>query len=638
MLYDYSSQAFEQAYTYEGNDLGAFWTKEKTVFRLWAPTAEAVMIRLYKSGDPHAKDLLEQLPMAADVNGTWIAERAGDLNGVYYTYCVTVDGKTVEAVDPYARAVGLNGQRGMVIDLSSTDPRGWEEDTDPNGHLSITDSVIYELHIRDLTMDAHSGVSNENKGKYLGVIQSGTTNSAGLPTGLDHLKDLGITHLHLLPVFDYGSVDETSSDQFNWGYDPQNFNVPEGVYSSDPRNGAARIREFKEMVLGLHKAGISIVMDVVYNHVYDREKFCFNQIVPGYFSRINSQGVYSNGSFCGNDTATERAMVRKYIVDSVLYWAREYHIDGFRFDLVGLIDTETIGEIVKQVHAKHPNVIFYGEGWHMPTDLTKEGYTLTTQTNAAQVPDFAFFSDTMRDTLKGAVDQDDVKGYVSNAPGFADRIRGCFMACSDWTTAPGQTVNYAACHDNLTLYDKLKLANPEATEAEIIRMNKLAAAIYMTAQGIPLMLAGEELLRSKPKDDGTYDHNSYKSPDAVNSLKWDDLRKYQQVFSYYKGLIAFRKAHPALRMRSAAEIAAHIHPVKGLKGNVTAFHITAGAGGEDKDLFVIFNPEKKNVSVTLPAGKWNVCINRENAGTNVLETVSDYMTVPQIGAAVLIQQ
>ncbi len=633
----YSSEAFECAFTYEGHDLGAVWTKEKTAFRLWAPTAEAVTVKLYKSGDPNAGDLLERIPMTSDVSGTWIAERAGDLNGVYYTYSVTVDGKTAEAVDPYARAVGVNGQRGMIIDLTATNPKGWERDTDPNGHLSITDAVIYELHIRDLTMDTESGATGQNRGKYLGVIQRETTNSAGIPTGLDHMKDLGITHLHLLPVFDYGSVDEAATDQFDWGYDPQNFNVPEGSYSSDPRNGAVRIREFKQMVMGLHNAGISVVMDVVYNHVYDREKFCFNQIVPGYFSRINQNGEYSNGSFCGNDTATERAMVRKYIVDSVLYWAQEYHIDGFRFDLVGLMDTQTIREVMAQVHEKHPNVIFYGEGWSMPTEMTKEGYILTTQTNSAQVPGFAFFSDTMRDALKGAVDQDTAKGYVSNAPGFADRIRGCFMACSDWTTAPDQTVNYASCHDDLTLYDKLKLCNPDTPEAQIIRMNNLAAAIYMTAQGTPFMQAGEELLRSKGKDDGTFDHNSYKSPDAVNSLKWENLHKFQQVYRYYKGLIAFRKAHPALRMREAAQIAAHIHPAAHLQGNVTAFHITAGAGGEEKDLFVIFNPEKEDVCITLPAGKWDVYINRETAGTAVLDTAQDCVTVPSISAMVLIK-
>ncbi len=637
----YSTDGFEAAYTYTGDDLGAAWTAEKTVFRVWAPTATAVKVNLYKGGTPGAEDLLEQLEMTPGEKGTWTAEKAGDIKGVYYTYLVTVGGATNEACDPYARAVGVNGQRAMVIDLDSTDPEGWEQDADPHAGSNITDAVIYELHIRDLSMDESSGI--QNRGKYLGLIETGTVNSGGISTGLDHIKALGITHLHLLPVYDFGSVDETKLDQpqFNWGYDPVNYNVPEGSYSTDPYNGEVRVREFKQMVKGLHDNGISVIMDVVYNHVYSGGDFCMNRIVPGYFSRISDSGVYSNGSGCGNDTASERAMVRKYIVDSVTYWAEEYHIDGFRFDLVGLIDTETVNQVIEQVHKTHPNVIFYGEGWTMTTSVTKDGCTMTTQQNSTEVPKFAFFSDTIRDGLKGSVFNDTEKGYVSGAKGYTTRIQNCFQGKPSWCKSPSQSINYASCHDNLTLFDKLALSNPGDTEADRIRMNKLAAAIYLTSQGVPFLQAGEEMLRSKPAAGGGFDHNSYSSPDEVNSLKWDSLKgeTYQAVYRYYQGLIAFRKAHPALRMTTADQVSANVTAVDGLDSNVAAFHISGNAEGEtSRGLFVIFNPNREKTTVKLPAGKWAVCVNEEAAGTAALDTVSGKVTVEPISAMVLVQE
>ena len=380
----YSTPDFETAFTYQGNDLGAVWTREKTTFRLWAPTAHAVSLNLYRSGNPGCDDLIEKCSMVSAENGTWIAEKAGDLNGVYYTFEVRIGTYTAEACDPYAKTTGVNGQRAMVIDLDSTDPVGWQEDCDPNAGITFTDAVIYELHVRDLSMDESSGI--KNKGKFLGIIETGTKTPSGIPTGLDHIKDLGITHLHLLPIYDFGSVDEAHPEkpQFNWGYDPVNFNVPEGSYSTDPFNGAVRVREMKEMVKGLHDNGISVIMDVVYNHVYNEKTFCFNRLVPNYFSRVTN-GVFSNGSSCGNDTASERSMVHKYIVDSVCYWADEYHIDGFRFDLVGLLDVDTINDIVASVHKTHPNVIFYGEGWTLNTKTVKQ-CILATQSHADLTP------------------------------------------------------------------------------------------------------------------------------------------------------------------------------------------------------------------------------------------------------------
>lgn len=633
----YSTASFEEEFTYTGNDLGAIWTDEFTSFRLWAPTATEVSINLYESGTEGTDDLLEVVPMERDVNGTWFTKLHGDFNAIYYTYNVTVNGETVEACDPYARTTGVNGKRAMIIDLDATDPAGWENDTDPHAGQSITDAVIYELHVRDLSMDNESGITN--KGKFLGLIETGTVNANGISTGLDHMKELGITHLHLLPSYDYGSVDETKLDtaQFNWGYDPVNYNVPEGSYSTDPYNGEVRVSEMKQMVQGLHENGISVVMDVVYNHVQSAGDFCFNKIVPGYFTRISDSGVYSNGSGCGNDTASERSMVRKYIVDSVLYWVEEYHIDGFRFDLVGLLDTETINEIVETVHKKHPNVIFYGEGWTMSTDVTKDGYTLATQTNSGETPEFAYFSDNIRDALKGNIFNDTERGYVSGGGGKYN-IVSAMMATPSWTSNPTQIINYASCHDNMTLFDRLTNSTPDATVEERIRMNNLAAAIYMSAQGTPFMQAGEEMLRTKVKDDGTFDSNSYSSSDAVNCLKWGDLsdETYQQVFDYYKGLIAFRKAHSALRMTSATDVATYLSSIGGQDTNVTAFHIKSGANGEENELFLIFNPNTEATTVTLPEGNWNICVQDGTAGTTPLATATGSVTVNGISAMYLV--
>ena len=395
----------------------------------------------------------------------------------------------------------------------------------------------------------------------------------------------------------------------------------------------------KQMVKGLHDNGISVIMDVVYNHVYNAETFCFNQIVPQYFSRVSDSGVYSAGSGCGNDTASERSMVKKYIVDSVKYWADEYHIDGFRFDLVGLIDTETINAVMEEAHKTHPNVIFYGEGWTMSTAVTKDGYTMTTQANSTEVPGFAFFSDTLRDSLRGSVFNNTERGYASGMGGHTGTISDCFMGAATWCKSPAQTVNYASCHDNMSLFDRLTLSNPEASTEDLIRYNNLAAAIYMTAQGVPFFQAGEEMLRSKPLGNGEFDHNSYCSPDSVNSLKWNDLNKgaYQDVYRYYQGLIAFRKAHPALRMTEAEEVSAHISKLTGLDFNVTGFHIASGANGEENEFVVIFNPRSDDISVTLPEGSWTVYINADDAGTEALAAAEGEVTVEHSSAMVLLK-
>ena len=635
----YSTADFEDQYTYEGDDLGATWTPEKTTFRVWAPTADGVWLNLYESGDPDADDLLDWVPMERDVNGTWVLEREGDLNGVYYTYSVSVDDVLREACDPYARTTGVNGKRAMVIDLDSTDPVGWDEDAPPHTSGNITDAVIYELHVRDLSSDPSSGITQT--GKFLGLIQTGTTNATGQSTGLDHIKSMGVTHIHLLPSYDYASVDETDPDAaFNWGYDPVNYNVPEGSYSTDPYHGEVRVKEFKQMVQGLHEVGIGVILDVVYNHVYSAEDFCFNNIVPGYFSRIDQEGNYSNGSICGNDTASERAMVRKYIVDSVKYWADEYHLDGFRFDLLGLIDVQTVNEIIEEVHKTHPHIIFYAEGWNMSTEVTKEDVTLATQANSKETPGMAYFSDMIRDAVRGSNSNASKTGYAAGAGGFAANVTDSFLGNPTWAKSPSQVVNYVSCHDGLSLYDRLTMSTADSTEEDRVKMNNLAAAIVMTSQGTPFFQAGEELLRSKPLPEGGYDHNSYKSPDSINSIKWDTLSDpvYQDVADYYAGLIEFRRSHSALRMTTAEEVAEKITQLSGLDFNVLGFHIAAGANGEDNALVVIFNPNAEATTVTLPEGSWDIRINGEDAGDTSLGTAEGTVEVTPISAMVLVRE
>ena len=630
MSYSYDTAEFDEAYTYTGRDLGAFWSESKTTFRVWAPTAQEVTLLLYRDG--RGGEPLTRQRMHPDVNGTWFAQRVGDLKGLYYTYLVTVDGVDRESCDPYARAVGVNGERAMVLDLKDTDPEGWEEDRNPFQGKDITDAVLYELHIRDLSMHRSSHI--RNKGKFLGLAETGRKTRGGNPTGLDHIKNLGVTHIHLMPVFDFGYTDEAGSrPQFNWGYDPVNFNVPEGSYATDPFDGRTRVREMKQMVKAVHDAGLSVVMDVVYNHVYDAGSFCFNRIVPGYFSRIDGQGRYSNGSCCGNDTASERSMVRKYIVDSVNYWADEYHIDGFRFDLMGLIDILTVNEIVRTVHARHPKAIFYAEGWNMNTQPVRPGVELAVQGNSGKMPGFSFFSDTIRDLLRGSIFDSKAPGFVSGA--VCDRLQldACFMGMPFWAAQPRQCVNYVSCHDNNTLFDRLAIIDPAASFETRVRQNCLAAAFTFLSQGVPFLQAGEEMLRSKPKGHGKFEDNSYRSPDRVNALRWDTLDRpeYQAVYQYYAGLLAFRKAHEGLRQTSREAVSRSVFPISVDNARAVAYEV------EDRyhSIFLIFNADVQSVTLPLPPGRWDVNIHDGKAGTETLFTAEGQITVCPVSATVL---
>lgn len=614
----YGSDKFESDYTYEGDDLGAVYTADATTFKLWAPTAERVEVNFYTAGN--GGEATGRYEMTLGEKGVWSYTGSGNLDKTYYTYSVTVDGETVEAVDPYARAVGVNGNRAMVVNLSATGEAGSYVTCS-----AITDAILYEMQIRDYTVNS----STKYPGKYLGVVDQTSV------SGVKYLQELGITHVHLLPSYDFGSVDETTGG-YNWGYDPKNYNVPEGSYSTDPYNGEVRIREMKTMVKGLHSAGIGVVMDVVYNHVYDASTFSMNQIVPGYFSRENS-----NGSGCGNDTASERSMVRKYIVDSVTYWASEYHIDGFRFDLVGLIDAETINQVVASVKKVNPNAIFYGEGWSMGTNVPA-GTGMATQANASATPGFAYFSDQMRDTLAGNNNGTSL-GFVSGAAGQESTIANNILANPSNIQNggnPTQVVQYASCHDNYTLLDKiLQSTGKNAVDSEAVAMNNLAAAIYMTSQGAPFIHSGEEILREKLNADGSRNHNSYNAGDGVNAIVWSNLDQalYKDTLSYYQGLIAFRKAHPALCLTSAAAISQRMSQQKAENGLVS--FLIDGKGLDSCDsIYLVFNGSADAQPVTLPAGAWDVCIDKDHAGTKTLRTVSGTVTVPGTSALVLVQQ
>ena len=628
----FSSAEFEDAYTYTGDDLGATVTAGGTNFRVWAPTAQKVELNIYAAGDGGTAE--QVVEMQAAEKGTWFAAANGNLSGKYYTYTAYFDGKVnQDIVDPYAKSVGVNGKRGMVLDMSSTDPDGWNSDS-RRTYENVTDMEIYELHIRDFSIGETNGI--QNKGKYLAFTERGTKDESGVATGVDHLVDLGVTSIHILPSYDYGSVDETKLDkaQFNWGYDPVNYNAPEGSYSTDPYHGEVRVNEYKQMVKGLHDAGLGVIMDVVYNHTYNTQ-YCFNQLVPDYFYRPNQ-----NTSGCGNDVASERSMVRKFIVDSVKYWASEYHLDGFRFDLMGILDVETMNAVRAAVDEVDPSIIIYGEGWNMGCVATKSDTLFANYTNAALTPRIGYFSDTIRDTLKGSVFDAEEKGYINGeSKHYKALINSIVPYTRKWSPSPDQTINYADCHDNLTLWDKIRSSNGDDSEADQIRQNNLAAAIIQTSQGVPFMMSGEEFLRTKTKKDGTFDHNSYASPDYVNVLDYSRIAAYPDVYNYYKGLIAFRKAHPAFRMMTAADVDAnYVSALDNVEKGVAAFTLKGGANGETaEEIMVVYNPFTEDTNVTLPAGNWDIYVNDAAAGNTVLGTVSGQVSVPRISAMVLVK-
>lgn len=608
-------QGYDDYPVYTGNDLELSYGPERSAFRLWAPSAEEVRLRIYDGGE--GGEPVETVAMDRAEEGTWTAALSGDLKGKFYTFQIRYEGEWLaETPGIWAKAVSVNGDRAAVIDWSETDPQGWSDDRRPE-LKEYTDIVIYEMHHRDLSIADNSGIVH--KGKYLALTEEGTVSPEGLPTGIDHLKELGVTHVHLLPSYDYGSVDETTPEknEYNWGYDPKNYNALEGSYSTDPYDPATRIREFKQMVQSLHRNGIRVIMDVVYNHTYKRGESNFSLTVPGYFYRQGPAGGYSDASGCGNETASEREMVRRYIVESVKFWATEYHIDGFRFDLMGIHDIETMNAVRETLDGIDPSIFVYGEGWTAGgSPLPESAQAL--KRNGLQMPRIAVFSDDLRDALRGSWSDESVPGFASGQPGFAESIRfgvvgatahpGVDFGQVNYSDAPfandpGEVINYVSCHDDLSLGDKLRKSAPEGmTEQELIRFDKLAQTVVLTSQGVPFIYAGEEVFRTKG---GV--HNSYKSPDSVNRIDWSFKATYRDVFDYYKGLIALRKAHPAFRMSSAQEVADKLRFLDTDDPLVVAYTLDGHPNGDSwRNALVIYNGNRGEARVEIPQGEWTV--------------------------------
>lgn len=629
---------------YEGNDLGAVYTPKMTRFKVWAPEAEAVKLNLYKEGE--GDNLIERCTMKKSRNGIFTFERQGDCNGIYYTYTVVNHGDEQEAVDPYTKAAGVNGRRGMVINLEKTNPQGFELDEYRNPE-HITDAIIYEGSVRDFTMDESSGVFHN--GKFLGLTEANTTNHFGEATALDYISDLGITHVQILPAFDFETVDEKNQKaQYNWGYDPDNYNVPEGSYAVNPYDGAVRVQEMKQMVLALHSRGIGVIMDVVFNHTYRRDDSNLQKIVPGYYYRSDETG-YTNGSGCGNEVASDRPMVQKLIIDSLIYWAKEYHIDGFRFDLMGVLDIDTMNVIAERLKEIRPDIYLYGEGWNGgPSSLAEEKRAF--KASAKKMPGIGMFNDDIRDTIKGSVFYDDHLGFVNGGTHLENALRyGITGAVAHpqvdydaygskpWAKEPGQSINYVSCHDNYTLWDKLSASCPEASEEKKKAMNRLCAAIVFTSQGVPFIQAGEEFLRSKPLPEKKgFAENSYNMPDAVNSIKWDNIHEYPDMIAYYKGLMALRKAHPVFRMQSEAEMTQNLCFLSDTPENVVAY-LLKGKGADDtpENILVIFNGNDEEILYNLPEGKWKILVDDKTAGADGKKIISAKTDVEPLSALVL---
>lgn len=639
---------FESYPVYNGDDLELSVDAGGTHFRLWSPKAQEVQLNLYDhglNGKPYRTIDMKANP----ADGTWTASLPEQLYGKFYTFRVRHDGKWLdETPGVWAKAVGANGKRAAIVNLDLTDPEGWARDKGPKVE-NFSDVILYEMHHRDMSMSPTSGIAN--KGKFLALTEHETTSPEGLKTGIDHLKELGVTHVHILPSYDYNSVDETNLQQntYNWGYDPQNYNAPEGSYSTNPSDPSTRIREMKEMVKALHDAGIGVVMDVVYNHTAENDGSNFELTAPGYYHRHWDDGRYSDASGCGNETASDRQQMRDYIINSVKYWADEYHIDGFRFDLMAIHDTETMNQVAAELKKTNPSIFVYGEGWTAgDSPLAVERRAL--KENVSKMDGIAVFSDDIRDAVKGHYSDASDRGFATGKPGNEETVKIGIVAATahpqvdyskgnnskfPYAKSPEMVVNYVSCHDDLMLTDKLRKSMPEVDDEQRMRAAKLAQTIVFTSQGTPFMFAGEEIFRDKK---GV--HNSYKSPDSINAIDWSLKAKNHDQFEYYKGLIALRKAHPAFRMTSADQIAKHLvfDKIDSKKTpNLISYTLKDNANGDEwKDIKVIFNGADEHRTVKLPKGTWSIVARDGKIDPSAsLGTASGTVTVPPTSALIL---
>lgn len=633
---------------YSGNDLGASYSKKATTFKVWSPNAASVRVNIFEHGSDNEGDAGSIMSRAMSLDkttGVWSVTINGDLLNKYYTYSVTHGKTTKETADVYAKACGVNGQRSMVVDLSTTNPDGWENDK----HVLVknqTDASVWEISVADFSSSESSGVSEANRGKYLAFTEEGTTVNGvqgASSTCVDYLKKLGVKYVQIMPFYDFGSVDESKNimDQYNWGYDPVNYNCPEGSYSSNPKKGEVRIKECKQMIQALHNAGIGVIMDVVYNHTYTSDSW-FQRTVPNYYYRMNNDGTFSNGSGCSNDTASEHLMFRKYMIDSVTYWASEYHIDGFRFDLMGLHDVTTMNSIRTALDNLYADgsgskILMYGEAWDMATNCD-EGTVLASQKNLKQLSDrIGAFDDTIRDAIKGSTGGTD-GAFVQEGLRRANLktgIAGQSDTTTGWANVPSQCVTYASCHDNLCLYDKLVGSVYGADGKyrkryeDLVAMNKLSAAIVITSQGIPFSLGGEEFCRSK---DG--DENSYASSRKDNMLDWENVDLYSDVIEYYRGLYKIRDAFAAFSDSTAAT-ANSLTYLSDVPKGVTGYTINNTGSGKWSQMCVIFNGSDSAQNVTAK-GDWVVLADNKTAGLRNIKNVTNSVKVEAHSAVIMV--
>ncbi|MDO5337953.1 MAG: type I pullulanase [Eubacteriales bacterium] len=612
----YDSDEFKSKYLYEGTDLGAVCKKNQTEFRLWSPLAAGVWLNLYEDGEA---PMHRQVPMKKGEKGVWMHTEMQNCHGIYYDFTVDMDGEKIRTADPYAKACNCNGRRSMAVELSRTNPQGWDTDHAP---ALTTEQVIYEIHVKDFSYDPASGVPEEYRGKYKAFTLNGTTlnNDGEHSTCLDYLKKLGITHVQLMPVFDFGSVNEAGdASEYNWGYDPLNYNVPEGSYSTDPFHGEVRIRELKELVMALHRNGLRVIMDVVYNHTYSIDSW-FSRTVPCYFYRQYENGCYSDGSACGNDIASEREMCAKYILESVLYWAKEYHMDGFRFDLMGLLDVELMSRIQRELDETfgQGEVMVYGEPWSASDSPMKEDFHPCLGENIRILhPSVGVFCDKTRDAIKGHVFYEEVPGFVNGGKRLEEKILHAVRAWTDGgrefcAGSPRQIISYVSAHDNLTLWDKLMVTLKPGEDfltrdEEVLRANKMAAAIYFTCQGSLFFLAGEEGARTKLGNS-----NSFNASPQLNRLDWERIYAYEDLVEYYRGLIAFRKKMPGLcdKSGSAGERIFDVHmPWEGC----LQFCVDNKECEKWEVLCILYNSIREEKQIDLPEGKWELLVDESSS-------------------------
>ena len=634
----FDSSEFDSEF-YCDTPLGSFCSPGGTTFCLWAPTAQAVMLSLYERG--FGGSVVRSVPMQSMPKGLWVFETGENLDGMYYEYDVTVDGVTRTTADPYAKACGVNGSRSMVLDLRRTDPERWELDAPP---ALESEQVIYEVHVKDFSWDAAGGFDEADRGKYSALCRTGTTlNGDGIhPTGIDYMKRLGVTHVQLMPVYDYGSVDETNSaEQYNWGYDPVNYNVPEGSYSSDPYHGEVRVLELKEAIQSLHRNGFRVIMDVVYNHTYKLESWLW-RTAPWYYYRQNEDGTAANGSGCGSELASERAMCARYILDSVLYWAEEYHMDGFRFDLMGLMDVELLNRIQTALDARFGpgEKLIYGEPWGASGAAARPGTVMCTKDNLKKLsPRIGAFCDNTRDAVKGSLFNAKDVGFVNGGGISAGHLLQCVTGWAGdrgSVNAPSQNITYLSCHDDWTLWDKLVYTlNPakkfHAHLRKVLRANRLAAAINFSCQGYPFLLAGEEFGRTKGGIKNTYNASAH-----INCMDWSRAWEHHNLVNYYRGLIALRKRLVCLQDKSPQASQRVMSCVTLAHGCVGLSMDNRGPGSKWDKVIFLFHTGSQHAEIHLPAGTWQVlCDDKSSFRWRESRTVTEQATVAPLSALIL---